>query len=273
MGLMSQKKGIVMGVVNEFSIAAAIARFLAAEGASIGLSHLPDNDQHGRMKKRVMKVAGELGVDFVRPCDVSRDQDITDFFKEVKEHFGAVDFVVHSIAYAPLDDLRCQTVAASREGFNTAMNISVYSFIAVARAAATVMVDGGSLVTLSFFGGEKVVDGYNMMGVCKAALEMATRYLARDLGPQRIRVNAISAGPVKTLSASAIGDISRAIELTAAMAPMGRNITVEEKGKASAYLLSDLASGTTGEILHVDCGYNIMGSPGPALSRLGLSSL
>ena len=268
MGLFAGKKGIIMGVVNEFSIATGVAQVLQAEGATLGFSHLPDKDGRDRMQKRVMRVAEPLGVRFMKPCDVTKDQDIDDFFAAVKAEFGAIDFLVHSIAFAPLEDLRCATVDCSREGFKTAMDISVYSFIATARAAARLMPDGGSMVTLSYFGGEKVVGGYNMMGVCKAALEMATRYLAFDLGPKNIRVNAISAGPIKTLAASAVGDFSQMLGLYAAVAPMGRNVSPAEVGKTSAYLLSGLASATTGEVLHVDGGYHMMGSPGHAAAKL-----
>lgn len=269
MGLFSGKRGIVMGVVNEYSIATGIAKFLHNEGAKLGFSHLPDKDERGRMAKRVQKVAEPLGVSFLRPCDVQHDQDITQFFDEVKKEFGTIDFLVHSIAFAPLEDIRCATLDASREGFKMAMDISVYSWIAVAREAAKLMPDGGSMVTLSYFGGEKVVGGYNMMGVCKSALDMATKYMAYDLGPKNIRVNAVSAGPIKTLAASAVGDFSEMLGLNAAVAPMGRNVTTEEVGKAAGFLLSDLASATTGEVMHVDGGYNIMGSPGHAVERLG----
>lgn len=270
MGLFSGKKGIIMGVVNEYSIATGIAKMLHKEGASLGFSHLPDKDGRDRMAKRVQRVAEPLGVSFVRPCDVSVDADIPAFFAEVKDAFGQIDFVVHSIAFASLDDLRGGTIDCSRDGFKLAMDISVYSFIAVAREAQKLMPDGGSLVTLSYFGGEKVVGGYNMMGVCKAALEMATRYLAYDLGPRNIRCNAVSAGPIKTLAASAVGDFSQMLGLNAAVAPLGRNITTEDVGKACAYLLSDLATAVTGEVLHVDGGYHVMGSPGHAAERLGI---
>jgi enoyl-[acyl-carrier protein] reductase I len=270
MGLFTGKKGIVMGVANEFSIASGIAKVLAAEGATLGFNHLPDKEGRDRMAKRAAKVADPLGVKFVRPCDVTSEDDVKAFFGEVKAHFGHIDFFVHSIAYAPLEDIRCATIDASREGFKVAMDISVYSFIATAREAAKLMPDGGSIATMSYFGGERVVGGYNLMGVCKAALEQATRYLAFDLGPKRVRVNAVSAGPIKTLAASAVGDFSQMLGLYAAVSPMGRNVTQEEVGKATAFLLSDLSSATTGEIMHVDGGYNIMGSPGHAVERMGL---
>lgn len=261
-----------MGIANEFSIAAAVAKVLHDEGAQLGFNHLPDKEGRDRMAKRAFRVADPLGVKFVRPCEVSQDSDIKSFFAEVKDEFGSIDFLVHSIAFAPLDDIRCATLDASREGFKIAMDISVYSFIAVVKAAAPLMVDGGSIVTMSYFGGEKVVGGYNLMGLVKSALEMATKYLAYDLGPKNIRVNAVSAGPIKTLASSAVADLSDMLTLNAAVSPLGRNITTEEVGKASAFLLSDLASATTGEVLHVDGGYNIMGSPGHAVSRLGLKA-
>lgn len=270
MGLFAGKKGIIMGIANEYSIAAGVARVLHKEGATLGFNHLPDKEGRDRMAKRAQKVAEPLGVTFIRPCDVTSDDAIKAFFAEVQKEYGTIDFFVHSIAFAPLDDIRCATIDASREGFKIGMDVSVYSWIATAREAAKLMPDGGSMVTMSYFGGERVVGGYNMMGVCKAALESATKYMAYDLGPKNIRVNAVSAGPIKTLAASAVGEFSDMLTLNAAIAPMGRNITTEEVGKSAAYLLSDLASCTTGEILHVDGGYNIMGSPGHAVERLGL---
>lgn len=264
-GLFTGKKGIIMGVANEHSLASGVAQFLKNEGAELGFSHLPDKEGGpAKMLRRVMRVAEPLGVTFVRPCDVTNDNDITRFFGEVKEQFGSIDFLVHSIAFAPLDDIRCSTVDASRAGFLQAMDISVYSFIATARAAAGLMNRGGSMATMTYYGGERVVGGYNLMGVCKAALEASTKYLAWDLGPKGIRVNAVSAGPVKTLAASAVGDFGDMLSLYEAVSPMGRNITSEEVGRSTGFLLSDLASATTGEILHVDCGYHVMGSPGRA---------
>ncbi len=270
MGLFTGKKGIVMGVVNDLSLATGIAKVLHAEGAQLGFSHLPDKDERGRMAKRVQKVAEPMGVTFVSPCDVSVDSDVSDFFAAVQKEFGTIDFLVHSIAFAPIEDLRCATIDCSREGFKQAMDISVYSYIAVARAAAPLMADGGAMVTMSYFGGERVIGGYNMMGVCKSALETATKYLAFDLGQRNIRVNAVSAGPIKTLASSAVGDFSTMLNFNAAVAPLGRNVTTEEVGKAAAYLLSDYASATTGEVLHVDGGYNIMGSAAHGFERLGV---
>jgi enoyl-[acyl-carrier protein] reductase I len=261
MGLLSGKKGFVLGVANDFSIAWAISQQLLAEGAELGFTHLPGP----KMERRVRRVTDPIGAKLVTPCDVSKDEDVVRVFAEVREAYGEIDFVLHSIAFAPLEDLKNPFVMASREGFKTAMDISVYSLAAVARQAAEVMPRGGAILTLTYFGGERVVAGYNLMGVCKAALDAAVRYLAYDLGPRKIRVNALSAGPVKTLAASAVGDSDKLASLYEAVSPMGRNIDREEVGKAGLFLLSDLASGITGEILHVDCGYNIMGSPGRAL--------
>jgi enoyl-[acyl-carrier protein] reductase I len=267
MGLLSGKRGIVMGIANEFSLAAGVAEFIYKEQGAQGFSHLPDA-QGGppRMARRVQKVADPLDVKFIRPCDVRSDEDIARFFSEVKEEFGTLDFLVHSIAFAPLEDIQCATIDASRDGFKTAMDISVYSFIAVAREAAKLMGEGGSIVTMTYFGGERVVEGYNLMGLCKAALESATKYLSFDLGSKGIRVNAVSAGPVKTLAASAVGEVDDMLALYDAVAPLQRNITQDEVGKATGFLLSDLSSGTTGETLHVDGGYHVMGSPGRAIA-------
>src|SRR5437868_11858077 len=261
MGLFTGKKGLILGVANDFSIAWAIAKKLHAEGAELGFTHLPGD----KMERRVRKLAEPIGARLITPCDVQQDADVARVFAQARETFGTLDFVLHSIAFAPVDDLRCAFVNASREGFKTAMEISVYSLAIVARRAAESMPNGGSIVTLTYFGGERVVAGYNLMGVCKAALDMSVRYLAYDLGPKKIRVNAVSAGPVKTLAASAVGDSDKLAGLYEAVSPMGRNVERDEVGSAGMFLLSDLASGISGEILHVDCGYNVMGSPGRAI--------
>ncbi len=261
MGLFTGKKGMVLGVANDYSIAWAISRKLLDEGAEIGFTHLPGE----KMERRVRKLADPIGAKLVTPCDVQKDEDIERVFCEAGEVYGALDFVLHSIAFAPLDDIRCAFVDCSREGFKTAMEISVYSLASVARAASKVMPHGGSIATLTYLGGERVVQGYNMMGVCKAALDASVKYLAFDLGPKKIRVNAVSAGPVKTLAASAVGDADKLAGLYEAVSPLERNITREEVGAAGMFILSDLASGITGEIMHVDCGYNAMGSPGRAI--------
>ncbi len=261
MGLFDGKKGLVLGVANEFSIAWAISRRLLDEGAEVGFTHLPGD----KMERRVRKLADPIGARLITPCDVQNDDDVARVFREAGETYGALDFVLHSIAFAPIDDLKGPFVRCSRDGFKMAMEISVYSLAIVARHAAEVMPSGGSIATLTYFGGERVVQGYNMMGVCKAALDASVRYLAFDLGPRKIRVNALSAGPVKTLAASAVGDADKLASLYEAVSPLNRNIERDEVGAAGMFLLSDLASGITGEILHVDCGYNIMGSPGRAL--------
>jgi enoyl-[acyl-carrier protein] reductase I len=253
MGLFTGKRGLVLGVVNDYSIAWAISRKLLDEGAEIGFTHLPGE----KMERRVRKLVDPTGTRLVAPCDVQDDTQIAAAFQKAGEVYGSLDFVLHSIAYAPIEDLKCPFVEASRDGFKTAMDVSVYSLAAVARAAAPLMPHGGSIATLTYFGGERVVSGYNMMGVCKAALDAAVKYLAF--------VNALSAGPVKTLAASAVGEADTLAGLYEAVSPLGRNIDRDEVGKAGLFLLSDLASGITGEILHVDCGYNIMGSPGRAI--------
>lgn len=263
MGMFSGKKGMVLGVANDFSIAWAITRKLLDEGAEVGFTHLPGD----KMERRVRKLAEPVGAKLITPCDVQNDDDVARVFNQAGETFGSIDFVLHSIAFAPLADLKCAFIDASREGFKTAMDISAYSLAVVARNAARIMPDGGSILTLTYFGGEKVVPGYNMMGVCKAALDASMKYLAYDLGPKNIRVNALSAGPVKTLAASAVGDFEELAGLYVAVAPMQRNITREEVGGAGMFLLSDLASGISGEIVHVDCGYHVMGSPGRAIEQ------
>jgi enoyl-[acyl-carrier protein] reductase I len=270
MGLFDGKKGIVMGVANDHSIAAAIANYLHKEGADLGFNHLPDKDDRKRMERRARQVAEPLGAKLIMPCDVSKDDDVRSFFAKVKETYGSIDFLLHSIAFAPIEDIRCPTVQASRNGFHIAMDISVYSLIAVTRAAAELMPNGGAVVTMTYFGGEKVVAGYNLMGVCKSALDCTVRYLAYDLGPKKIRVNAISAGPMKTLAASAVGDFDDMLTLHSSVSPLGRNVEPEELGKAAAYLLSDMSAAITGEIHHVDCGFSTMGGPGRAAEKLGL---
>lgn len=261
MGIFSGKKGMVLGVANDFSIAWAITRKLLDEGADVGFTHLPGD----KMERRVRKLAEPAGAKLIVPLDVQKDEDVARTFAQAGETFGSLDFVLHSIAFAPIDDLKCAFVDSSREGFKTAMDVSVYSLAIVARHAASVMPQGGSILTLTYFGGERVVPGYNLMGVCKAALDASVKYLAYDLGPRKIRVNAVSAGPVKTLAASAVGDHDALAGLYVTVAPLGRNITREEVGAAGMFMLSDLASGISGEILHVDCGYNVMGSLGRAI--------
>ena len=261
MGLFTGKKGMVLGVANDFSIAWAITKQLLDHGAEVGFTHLPGE----KMERRVRKLAEPIGAKLITPCNVEDDEDVARVFREAGETYGSLDFVLHSIAFAPIEDLKVNFVNSSRAGFAKAMDISVYSLACVCKHASTVMPGGGSIATLTYYGGEKVVSGYNMMGVCKAALDAAVKYLAYDLGPKKIRVNGVSAGPVKTLAASAVGDSDKLAGLYELVAPLGRNITREEVGATGMFLLSDLASGITGEILHVDAGYNIMGSPGRAV--------
>ncbi len=264
MGLLEGKKGLILGVANEFSIAWAIARKLHAEGAKLGFTHLPGD----KMERRVRKLADPISAPLITPCDVQNDDDVARVFSEASQALGPLDFVLHSIAFGPREDIQKPFVEASREGFKLAMDVSVYSLAIVARHAANAMPNGGSIATLTYFGGERVVPGYNMMGVCKAALDASVKYLAFDLGPRKIRVNGLSAGPVKTLAASAVGDADKLAGLYEMASPMDRNIDRDEVGSAGLFLLSDLSSGITGEIMHVDCGYNVMGSPGRAIEKV-----
>ena len=215
MGIFAGKKGMVLGVANDYSIAWAITRKLLEEVAELGFTHLPGE----KMERRVRKLVEPIGAKLLVSCDVQKDEDIARTFEQAGQTFGALDFVLHSIAFAPLDDIKCNYVDCSREGFKTAMDVSVYSLAAVARQAAKVMPEGGSLLTLTYFGGERVVPGYNLMGVAKAALDASVKYLAYDLGPRKIRVNGLSAGPVKTLAASAVGDHDNLAWLYTVVAP------------------------------------------------------
>lgn len=268
MGLFTGKKGLVLGIANDHSIAWAITQKLHAEGAEMGFTHLPDKDpSRPRMEGRLRKLVEPLGTKMITPCDVQKDEDIDRVFAMAKETYGELDFVLHSIAYAPIDDLKGQVYNCSRAGFQTSMDISVYSLLAVTKRAREILKPGGNILTLTYLGGETVIPGYNIMGVCKAALESLVTYLAHELGPAGLRVNALSAGPLKTLSSSAVGDFDVMLKLYEVMAPMRRNVTAEEVGKAGMYLLSDLASGVSGEVHHVDSGYHVMGAP-PADAKL-----
>lgn len=262
MGLFEGKKGIVVGIANERSIAWSITDCLHQEGAVMGYTHLPDKDPERRKnEKKVRKLVEPIGAKFVVPCDVTNDDDIDAVFATAKQELGTIDFLVHSVAFAPPADLTGPTWNASREGYKLAMEISAYSMHALAKRARELMTDGGSMLALTYFGGEEVIPGYNLMGICKAALECGVRYLASELGPDNIRVNAISAGPIRTISASGVGDFNKMLQLYEHVSPMRRNVDANEVGKSAKYLLSDLASGVTGEILHVDCGFSIMGAP------------
>lgn len=254
MGLVSGKRALVLGIANERSLAHAIAQKLADEGATLALTY-----QGEVLEERVRSLAGPLGASLVLPCDVGRDEDIETLFGAIGNELGGLDILVHAIAFAGREALAGAYHELSRAAFAQAMDISVYSFTALARAAAPLMPQGGSMLTLTYYGAEKVVRNYNVMGVAKAALEASVRYLAEDLGGQNVRVNAISAGPVKTLSAKGVRDFSSMLTVVGEKAPLRRNIEASEVGSTAVFLVSDLATGITGEILHVDAGYNIMG--------------
>ena len=253
-GLMAGKRGLIMGLANDKSIAWGIARALADQGAELAFSY-----QGEALKKRVAPLAQQLGSDIVLPCDVADMTSVDALFAELGERWGKLDFLVHAIVFSDKEELRGRYVDTSRDNFLMTMDISVYSFTAVAQRAAAMMPEGGSLLTLTYYGAEKVVPHYNVMGVAKAALETSVKYLAMDLGPENIRVNAISAGPIKTLAASGIGDFRYILKWNELNSPLRRNVTIEDVGGAGLYLLSDLASGVTGEIHHVDAGYNVIG--------------
>lgn len=245
---------VVFGLANKRSIAWGIAQRLHEAGAKLAISY-----QNERLKTEAQSLIADLPGAEAFQCDVSSDAEIEQVFAQLKERYGKLHILVHSVAYAPADELKNDFVQTSREGFRVAHDVSVYSLIAVSRAAAPLMTDGGSIITLTYYGAEKVVPHYNVMGVAKAALEATVRYLAADLGRQNIRVNAISAGPIKTLAARGIGGLGEMLKAHAERAPLHRNTEQSEVGGAAAYLASDLASGVTGETLYVDSGYNIMG--------------
>jgi enoyl-[acyl-carrier protein] reductase I len=253
-GLMQGKRGLIMGLANDKSIAWGIAQAVAAQGAELAFSY-----QGEQLKKRVEPLAEMLGSPKLFECDVASDESIDGLFAALKEEWGQLDFLVHAIGFADKNELRGRYVDTSRAGFALAMDISVYSFTAVCQRAAAMMGPGGSLLTLTYYGAEKVMPHYNVMGVAKAGLEASVKYLAEDLGRDGIRVNAISAGPIKTLAASGIGDFRYIMKWNELNSPLRRNVTQEEVGKAALYLLSDLGSGTTGENLHVDAGYHAVG--------------
>src|SRR5581483_1291712 len=251
---MQGKNAVIFGVANKRSIAWAIAQRLSDAGAKLAITY-----QNERLKAEAHELISSLPGAQPFQCDVSSDAEIDQFYGQLKQHFGQLDALVHSVAYAPAEDLKGDFLNTSREGFRIAHDISVYSLIAVTRAAAPLMANGGSVITLSYFGAEKVVPGYNIMGVAKASLEATVRYLANSLGPKKIRVNAISAGPIKTLAARGVGDFSQMLKNHAEHAPLKRNVEPKEVGDTALFLASDLGSGITGETLYVDCGYNIMG--------------
>ena len=264
------KRGLITGVFNKQSIAWAIADRIMSSGGMCGFSYMPDKPDDERQKNlnRIQKLTdGNPNVAFVQPMDVTNDDHIAAIIETCKSKLGGLDFLLHSIAFAQPDDLKRDTVETSRDGFKLAMEISAYSLLALSNAARPVLNEGASVLTLTYFGGEKAVPGYNVMGICKAALDAAVRYLAYDLGPQGVRVNALSAGPLQTISGRGAG-VDEMLGLYEAMSPLGRNVTHDEAGKSGAFLLSDLSSGITGEILHLDAGYNIMGSPGRMLDQM-----
>jgi enoyl-[acyl-carrier protein] reductase I len=252
--LMDGKRGLVMGVANDRSIAWGIARAAAAHGANLAFTY-----QGEALGKRVAPLAQSIGVDFVLPCDVTDDASIDSVFTAIEAKWGSLDFVVHAIAYSDKDELKGLYVDTTRRNFTMTLDVSCYSFTAVCQRAVRLMPKGGSLLTLSYFGAERVMPHYNVMGVAKAALEASVRYLAADLGSRDIRVNAISAGPIKTLAASGIGDFRYILKWNELNAPLKRNVTTDQVGSAGLYLLSDLSSGVTGEVHHVDCGYHVVG--------------
>lgn len=255
MNLFAGKIGLVMGVANDRSIAWAMSQSLYAEGAELAFTHLPSPSSERRVRELVDAHQPKI----VLPCNVQNDDDIVGVCNAVRDVYGRLDFMIHSIAFAPPHELRKPYVETSREGWHLAMDTSVYSLVATCRAVAPLMSQGGSIVTISYVGGEKVVPGYNVMGVCKAALEHSVRYLAWDLGRQNIRVNCISAGPMRTLSAFGITGFDELREHATQKSPLGRNVDPQDLGTTGLYLLGDLSSGVTGETIHVDCGYSIVG--------------
>lgn len=251
---MEGRRGLVLGVANDRSIAWGISKVLSAAGARLGFTF-----QGERLERRVRPLVEEVGAEFLVDCDVTSDEQVSQLFSTIDEKWGGLDFVVHCIAYAQKEDLEGDFLQTSREGFLLAHEVSSYSLTRICREAAPRMEDGGSVVTLSYLGGERAIAGYNVMGVAKASLESSVRYLASDLGPKGIRVNAVSAGPIQTLAARGIGGFSKIFDVVSERAPLRRGVTTEEVGNATCFLLSPLASGITGEVIYVDGGYRITG--------------
>ena len=256
MGLLEGKTALIFGLANKNSIAWGIAQAFKREGATIGISYAGEI-----LKRRVDPLAESIGSDFVKECDVSKDEDIEDVVAKAAERFGKIDIIVHSIGFANRDELKGPFYNTSREGFHLAMDISVYSFVAIAKAFQPIMNPGGSMMAMTYHGSTKVIPNYNVMGVAKAALEASTRYLANDLGPQGVRVNAISAGPIRTLAASGVGGFKTLYKLFAEMSPLRENVTIEDVANAAVFFASDMSARTTGEVFYVDSGYSIMGVP------------
>ena len=258
MGILSGKKGLILGIANDKSIAWGVTQACHREGAELGFNFLGE-----ALEKRVRPLAESVGGSFLESLDVGEDDQLDDFFGKLEAQWGSLDFIVHSIAFANKDALKGRFMDTTRADFQLALDISAYSFIAVAQRAARLMKPGGSMLTMSYLGAVRAVPNYNIMGVAKAALEASTRYLAQDLGSDGIRVNAVSAGPIRTLAASGVGDFRRLMEKSARGAMLKRNVTQEEVGNAAAYLLSDWASGVSGEVHYVDAGFSIgAGDPG-----------
>jgi enoyl-[acyl-carrier protein] reductase I len=256
MGLVEGKKGVIFGVANDKSIAWAIARALKAEGAELAFTYAGEI-----MEKRVRPLAESMGSKIILPCDVTDDNQIDSVFDTLKNEWGSLDILVHSVAFANKEELKGGFVDTSREGFRIALEVSAYSLVALAKRACPLMEGrGGSIMTMTYYGSEKVVKNYNVMGVAKAALEASVRYLASDLGARGVRVNAVSAGPIKTLAAMGIAGFKDILDMVETKAPLRRNVTREDVAKTALYLLSDLSSGVTGEIVYVDSGYNVMGT-------------
>ena len=253
-GLMAGKRGLIMGVANDKSIAWGVAQACRAQGADLAFTY-----QGEALKKRVEPLAASLGSEIVLPCDVAEPGSIDAVFAELGKRWDGLDFLLHAIAYADKGELKGRYVDTSAENFARSLNISCYSFTAVAQRAEKMMDGGGALLTLTYYGAEKVMPHYNVMGIAKAALETSVRYMAMDLGPRAIRVNALSAGPIRTLAASGIGDFRYILKWNELNSPLRRNVTQDEIGRAGMYLLSDLSSGVTGECHHVDCGYHVVG--------------
>jgi enoyl-[acyl-carrier protein] reductase I len=252
--LMAGKRGVIMGVANDRSLAWGIAKALAAHGAEIAFTF-----QGEALEKRVRPLAASVGSDLVLPCDVTQQGDLDNVFAELGRKWSSLDFAVHAIGYSDKNQLKGRYIETTRDNFLMSLDISCYSFTEMCRAAEPLMTAGGGLLTLTYYGAEKVTPHYNVMGVAKAALEASVRYLAVDLGGKAIRVNAISAGPIKTLAASGIGDFRYILKWNEYNAPLKRNVTIEDVGSAGLYLLSDLGRGVTGEVHHVDCGYHVVG--------------
>ena len=253
-GLMAGKRGVIFGVANNRSIAWGIAKAIQAQGGEVALTYQGD-----ALKKRVEPLAAEIGGHLVGHCDVSEESTIDEVFENVEKLWGTIDFVVHAIGFSDKDELTGRYVDTSADNFAKTMQISVFSFTSIARRAEKLMTDGGAMLTLTYYGAEKVMPNYNVMGVAKAALEASVKYLAVDLGPKNIRVNAVSAGPIKTLAASGIGDFRYILKWNEYNAPLRRTVTIEEVGDVGLYLLSDLSRSVTGEIHHADSGYHVVG--------------